>query len=304
MAAALVASAFAGDLAALFAALACFGILGAVVDVAMNTVAVAVERDRRRPLMSSFHGAWSVGLLLGAVGASAAAAAGIGPERHFAVVAVLVAGVAVTVLAALPHPAPPAPAARHGRTAWSAELVVLGAIAFCSFFAEGAAADWSAVYLHDRTGAGPALAAAAFAGFSVAMAASRLTGDRIVTAVGPAALARRAGLTAAAGLGLALAVPVPGAGIAGFALMGAGLAPIVPLVLSAAGAVAHGVEEALSRVLLIAYTGSIVGPAAIGFAAGRVELRAALLIPLALIVCIVLGAGRIQPARGGELART
>jgi len=182
--------------------------------------------------------------------------------------------------------------------------VVLGAIAFCSFFAEGAAADWSAVYLHDRAGAGAALAAAAFAGFSIAMAASRLAGDRIVAAVGPVALARRAGLTAAAGLGLALAVPAPGAGIAGFALMGAGLAPIVPLVLSAAGAAAPGVEEALSRVLLIAYSGSIVGPAAIGFAAGRVELRAALLIPLGLIICIVLAAGRIQPAAGGELART
>jgi predicted MFS family arabinose efflux permease len=304
MAAALVASAFAGDLAALFVALACFGTLGAIVDVAMNTIAVAVERDRRRPLMSGFHGAWSAGLLLGALGASAAAAAGLAPRAHFSIVAIVVAGAAVTVLAALPRPPSPARAGRPGRTPWSAELVVLGAIAFCSFFAEGAAADWSAVYLHDRAGAGPALAAAAFAGFSVAMTASRLSGDRIVAAVGPVALARRAALTAACGLGLALAVPVPGAGIAGFALMGAGLAPIVPLVLSAAGAAAHGVEEALSRVLLIAYTGSIVGPAAIGFAAGRVELRAALLIPLALIVCIVLTAGRIEPAPSGELART
>jgi hypothetical protein len=304
MAAALVASAFARDLTALFVALAGFGTLGAIVDVAMNTVAVAAEHDRRRPLMSGFHGAWSVGLLLGALGASAAAAAGVGPERHFTAVAVVVAGAALTVLAALPRPASPARAAGHVRTAWSAELVVLGAIAFCSFFAEGAAADWSAVYLHDRAGAGAALAAAAFAGFSIAMAAARLAGDRIVASVGPVALARRAGLTAAAGLGLALAVPAPGAGIAGFALMGAGLAPIVPLVLSAAGAAAPGVEEALSRVLLIAYSGSIVGPAAIGFAAGRVELRAALLIPLGLIICIVLAAGRIQPAAGGELART
>jgi hypothetical protein len=254
--------------------------------------------------MSGFHGAWSVGLLLGALGASAAAAADVDPNRHFTAVAIVVGGAALTILAALPHPASPARAARLRGTPWSAELVVLGTIAFCSFFAEGAAADWSAVYLHDRAGAGPALAAAAFAGFSVAMAASRLTGDRIVTAVGPVVLARRAGLTAAAGLGLLLAVPVPGAGIAGFALMGAGLAPIVPLVLSAAGAASHGVEEALSRVLLIAYTGSIAGPAAIGFAAGRVELRAALLIPLALILCIVLAAGRIQPAPGGELART
>jgi hypothetical protein len=303
MAAALVASAFAGDLAVLTAALVCFGTLGAIVDVGMNTIAVAVERDRRRPQMSGFHGAWSVGLLLGALGASAAAAAGVGPEAHFTVVAALVAGAAVTVLAGLPREQLPAAPAR-GRTAWSAELVVLGAIAFCSFFAEGAAADWSAVYMHDSVGAGAAVAAAAFAGFSLAMAASRLAGDRIVTAIGPAALARRAGLTAAAGLALALAVPAPGAGVAGFALMGAGLAPIVPLVLSAAGRTAHGVEAALSRVLLIAYSGSIAGPAAIGFAAGHVQLRTALLIPLALIVCIVLGAGRIEPAPSGELART
>ena len=304
MAAMLVAAAFAGDLAALAAALGCFGTVGAVVDVAMNTLAVAVERERRRPLMSGFHGAWSVGLLLGALAASAAAAAGVGPEGHFAAVAIVVAGVALAVLGALPHDPFPATAAAAGGRGGRPGLVVLGAIAFCSFFAEGAAADWSAVYLHDRAGAGPALAAAGFAGFSIAMAASRLTGDRIVAAIGPVALARRAALTAAGGLGLALAVPVSGAGIVGFALMGAGLAPIVPLVVSAAGAAAHGVETAVSRAFLIAYSGSIAGPAAIGFAAGRVELRAALVIPLALIVVIVLAAGRIDPAPGGELART
>jgi hypothetical protein len=136
------------------------------------------------------------------------------------------------------------------------------------------------------------------------MAASRLTGDRLAAALGPARLARRAGITAGLGLGLALAVPLPGAGIAGFALMGAGLAPIVPLVVSAAGAAAHGVETAVSRVFLLAYSGSIAGPAAIGFAAGPVALRAALLIPFALIVCIVAGAGRVEPAARGELAET
>jgi Major Facilitator Superfamily len=304
MAGALAASAFAGDLAVLAAALLRFGTLGAIVDVAMNTSAVGVERALQRPLMSSFHGAWSVGLLLGAVGASAAAAAGAEPKAHFAVVAALVAVAGVAALAGLPAPAAPPPSATGSRAAWSAELVILGAIAFCSFFAEGAAADWSAVYMHDRAGAGSAVAAAAFAGFSVAMAASRLTGDRLAAAVGPAALARRAGLTAAAGLGLALAVPVPGAGIAGFALMGAGVAPIVPLAVSAAGAAAHGVETAVSRVFLLGYSGSIAGPAAIGFAAGHVPLRTALLIPFALIVCIVLGARRVEPAASGELART
>jgi Major Facilitator Superfamily len=304
MAAALAASAFAADLALLAAALFCFGTLGAIVDVAMNSSAVGVERSLQRPLMSGFHGAWSVGLLVGAVGASAAAAAGAGPRAHFGVVAALVAVAGLTALTGLPAPAAPPAPAPDARTAWSLEIVVLGAIAFCSFFAEGAAADWSAVYMHDRAGAGAAVAAATFAGFSVAMAAARLTGDRLAAAIGPAHLARRAGLTAAAGLGLALAVPVPGAGIAGFALMGAGLAPIVPLVVSAAGAAAHGVETAVSRVFLLGYSGSIAGPAAIGFAAGHVALRTALLIPFALIVCIVAGAGRVEPPAEGELARS
>lgn len=305
MATALVGAALAQDLAELTAALACLGTVGAIVDVGMNSLAVAAERDRRRPQMSGFHGAWSVGLLLGALAASGAAAAGLRPSVHFAVVGGAVAAGSALTLARIPRDTLPPPSGRRdGRTPWSPGLAALGLVAFCSFFAEGSAADWSAVYMHDRAGAGAAVAAAAFAGFSLAMAATRLVGDRMVARYGPVGIARRASLTAAAGLALALAVPAPAAGVAGFALMGAGLAPIVPTILSAAGGSTGGVESAISRVLLIAYTGSIAGPAAIGFAAGHVALRTALLIPLALIVCICAAAGRMAPAAQGDLART
>ena len=298
MAGALVAAALAGSLAGLTAAVVVFGTVGAIVDVGMNSLAVAAERARRRPQMSGFHAAWSIGLLAGALVASGAAAIDLRPSVHFAVVGAVVTVGSALVLARIPRDAPPAagrrppPPARRG----PAGLVALGLVAFCSFFAEGAAADWSAVYLHDRAGSGAAVAAAAFAGFSLAMAASRLVGDRLVTTFGPVGTARRASLVAAAGLGIALAVPVPAAAVAGFALMGAGLAPIVPTILSAAGGSGGGVEAAISRVLLIAYTGSIAGPAAIGFAAGHVPLRAALLIPLALILCICAAAGLVRPA--------
>jgi hypothetical protein len=83
--------------------------------------------------------------------------------------------------------------------------------------------------------------------------------------------------------------------------MGAGLAPIVPTMLSAVGAATAGVEAAVSRVLLLGYAGSIAGPAVIGSTAGRTGLRVALLLPLVLIACIGLSAGRLRPA---ELART
>src|SRR5437762_189927 len=95
---------------------------------------------------------------------------------------VLAAGSA-PFLARLPHRSTPLrPADAAGE--WSAKLVVLGLIGFCSFFAEGAAADWSAVYLRDRADAGAAVAAAGFASFSLAMAASRLAGDRLATELG------------------------------------------------------------------------------------------------------------------------
>jgi MFS family permease len=304
MAAALVGAALAGTLAGLTAAMVLFGTVGAIVDVGMNSLAVVAERDRRRPQMSGFHGAWSVGLLLGAAVASGAAAVDLRPSVHFAIVGLAVTVGSAFVLAGVPGGALPQPEGRPGRVPWSAGLVALGLVAFCSFFAEGATADWSAVYLHDRAGAGAAVAAAAFAGFSLAMAASRLVGDRLVARFGPVGITRRASLVAAAGLAIALALPTPAAGVAGFALVGAGLAPIVPTILSAAGGSGGGVEAAISRVLLIAYTGSIAGPAAIGFAAGHVALRAALLIPLGLILCICAAAGRVQPAARSDLART
>ena len=161
----------------------------------MNSLAVAAERDRRRPQMSGFHAAWSIGLLVGALAASAAAAIDLRPSVHFAIVGLAVTVGSAVVLARIPGGAPPRPAGgRSGRTPWTAGLVALGLVAFCSFFAEGAAADWSAVYLHDRAGAGAAVAAAAFAGFSLAMAASRLVGDRLVARFGPVGIARRASL--------------------------------------------------------------------------------------------------------------
>lgn len=305
MGAALLAAALAGSLPALTAALLCLGAVGASVDVGINALAVAVEHDQRRPQMSGFHGAWSVGLLVGALAASAAAASGLGPRGHFALVAAVGAATSLAALRRIPRGeslAPADPADRH--QPWTAALVALGLIAFCSFFAEGTATDWAAVFMRDRAGAGAAVAAAAFAGYSVAMVASRLWGDRLAAAHGPVRVTRTASALAAAGLALALAVPRPLTGIAGFALMGAGLAPIVPTIMSAAGAATAGVEAAISRVLLIAYTGSIAGPAAIGFIAGQTGLRVALLVPLALIACIGLAAGRLQAAAGGELART
>ena len=173
LAAALILAAAAGDQATFTAALVGLGTTAAVVDVAMNSEAVVVERVRGQPLMSGFHGFWSIGLMVGAVAGIGAAALDLRPVVHFALAAAIVAAGSAPFLARLPHRSVPSRTA-DAAGGWSPKLVVLGLIGFCSFFAEGAAADWSAVYLRDRAGAGAAVAAAAFASFSLAMAVSRL----------------------------------------------------------------------------------------------------------------------------------
>jgi fucose permease len=299
LAASLVLAAVAGDLATLTAALVALGVTAAVVDVAMNSEAVVVERGHGRPLMSGFHGFWSVGLMAGAVAGIGAAALDLRPVVHFALAAAIVAAGSAPFLARLPHRSIPI---RPGDAAggWSAKLVVLGLIAFCSFFAEGAAADWSAVYLRDRADAGAAVAAAGFASFSLAMAASRLAGDRLAAGLGPVRLARAASVTAGLGLALALLVPASVTGLLGFALLGAGIAPIVPTVISAAGGARLGTPEAVvSRVFAVGYVGGIIGPAMIGLTAGQIGLRAALVIPVCLIGLIAIASGRLATAAGG-----
>ena len=298
---ALITSGLAGSLAALAVCLVAMGVMAAVVDVSMNSEAVIVERGARRPLMSGFHGMWSVGLMIGALVGAAFAAAGAGPDMNFVTVALITVAATAPILTKLPEREIAADAlAAHAAGGWSLAVIVFGLITFCSFFAEGVAGSWGAVYLHDRVAAGAALAAVGFAAFSLGMAGSRLTGDRLAAAVGPVRLVFLSTLGAICGLTLALAVPQPVAGIVGFALLGLGLGPVVPTVVSAAsGARLGSVEGVVSRVFTLGYVGGVSGPALIGVLAGAVGLRLALLVPLALVVAICASSGRLATAAGG-----
>ncbi len=291
--------ALAGNLAMLTVVLAGFGVTAAVVDVAMNSEAVVVERERGRPLMSGFHGMWSVGLGLGALLGVAAAGGGIGPAVQFGVIAVAVAALSAVPLARLPRRATREGGRAHPGDRWTLAVVVFGLLAFCSFFSEGAAADWSAVFLHDRVGAGAALAVAGFACFSLGMIASRALGDRLAAAVGPVRLVAVSTALAGSGLALALLVPRPATGLIGFGLLGLGLGPVVPTVVSAAAGAGLGSDESVvSRVFTVGYLGAVTGPALIGFVSGAVGLRAALVLPLCLVLAITAGSGRLGTAAG------
>ncbi|HEY2506850.1 MAG TPA: MFS transporter [Streptosporangiaceae bacterium] len=181
---------------------------------------------------------------------------------------------------------------------WAPALVVMALLAACSLLGEGAAEGWSAVYLHDNLRASAGLAALAYAGFSVAMAGGRLSGDRLAARFGPARLMRWCGIVAAAGLSLALLSGDSIGAIGGFALFGAGLSCTFPLLVSAAGNVepdrpAHGI----ARVAGSGYAGMLGGPVLIGGLASALGLQRALAVPVVLALVIALGAGVVAPAK-------
>jgi MFS family permease len=301
----LIGPGLADDLAGLTAALVPLGIAAGLLDVAMNAQAVEVERKAGRPIMSGLHGFWSVGLLAASGVASGVAAAGVGVRVHLVVASCLFVVLAVLApLGLLPGSGASSPIQR-ARPAPERRLVLavlaLGAVGFCSFLGEGAAADWSGVYLREDIGSGPGLAASAFTAFAIGMVVARFYSDRLTARIGPVAVVRGGGLIAGVGLALGLTVTDEAAALAGFALLGLGLAPIVPTVFSAAGNLGNG-AQALGWVVTMSYVGSVLGPAAIGLVAHAVGLRAGLVIPAVLALVAALLAPFARTAAGAEPA--
>ncbi|WCR11573.1 MFS transporter [Paracoccus stylophorae] len=279
------------NLAATMAAVVLFGATVGGMDVSMNANAVAVERQRRRAIMSSCHGFWSLGGVLGA-GPGGVAIAMLGEVWHaVAVTLVLVAGLALS----LPHVLRDAPAAEGAQAAplrlpRSPLPYAIGFMALCCMVPEGAILDWAAVYLQREMGASLSVAGWGFAACAATMAAMRFLGDLLRQRLGAVRTLRIGSLVAMAGLGLAGLAPGPGPAIAGFALAGIGIANLVPIAFSAAGnlpGLAQGIG--LSVVTTMGYSGILLAPGAIGWLAERTSfsaiylgLAALLLVPLLL----------------------
>jgi MFS family permease len=299
LAATLILPGLAGNGATLFGALLILGLASGALDVAMNAQGIEVERQLGRPILSGLHGLWSVGLGIGAGAAAVAAAVGADPLEHFAVVAVVLALASFAFLRgllAMHHPELGEPEEGHADVRWTLPLVLLGVIAFCSFVGEGAASDWSAVYMTQELGTSGALGAVAFAAFAVTMAIARFASDPLRGRLGNVTLVRGGSLIAAGGLALALLVHSPAAGIAGFALLGLGLAPVVPIAFSAAGDLdPRATGRMVGRVATLGYVGSVAGPIMIGWLAEATSLRASLGLVVALSLVIAASARTCRP---------
>lgn len=301
----LILPAYAFNLFTLAIALYAFGAVHGTLNIAMNANAVEVERAWAKPIITSFHAVYSIGGFLGAAIGGAFAHAGLSPAVTFLAVAAGVVAIAVRAhrwrlstgsarhvgsagSAGPPRPGGPVPG-----------VSFLGVLVFCCLVGEGAAADWSTVYLRDSLGSTPGFAAAAYAAFSAAMVGGRLVGDRLAARLGPVNLVRGSGLLAAAGLGTALLVGHPVAGVVGFGCLGAGLSCIAPQVFSAAGNRDPArAGRAIARVASLGYLGFLIGPLVIGGVAEFSGLPVALGIPAVLALFVAFaGTALRKPVR-------
>ena len=286
---ALPAMAVASGWPALVAAGVALGMVMASMDVAMNTHASEVERRWGLPIMSSFHAAWSMGGLAGSAATGALAAAGwslggcLAAGGGAAMLLGLCGGVfggrgmpAAVREAAAPATSRFAPPRLRMPSRVMPSRVMRGAcaLAMVCFVTEGAVGDWGGIYLRTVLGASLATATGAYSAFAATMAVCRLFGDLIVRRLGPMRVVQLGGLLAAAGIAAALMLPsVPGASLA-FALVGVGLANVVPVIFSAAGRL--GGAAGMATIASVGYGGLLAGPPVFGFVAQGLGLPVAL----------------------------
>jgi predicted MFS family arabinose efflux permease len=275
-------------------------------DVSMNALAVEVETYVGKPIMSSFHGMWSIGGLAGAGVGALFAKHDISPQLHLVVVASILTVAIVAARHWLPpsqsHPSPESVA--HFARPESA-MFGLSGIIFCAFLIEGAMADWSAVLLHDSLHTTAASAALGYAAFSLAMTSMRFAGDRLGTKWGAVRLLRSTNVVAAVVFAAALWVQHVGLTMVAFALIGFGMATVAPLVFGAAARRArHGAGHGIAAMATVGYGGFLVGPPLVGWLAQASSLRAALSVIAVLAMAITVLAHHLrEPAPEGAFEK-
>ncbi len=283
--------AYGSSLPLLVAALILFGAALGAIDVSMNIQAIIVERASRRPMMSGFHGLFSLGGITGAAGVTALLAAGVSPVTATLVV---ITAIGVALIVAAPHLLDHG--SRTGGPVFAVPrgiVLIIGCLCFILFLTEGAVLDWSAVFLTSAREMQASYAGFGYAAFALTMTVGRLSGDRIVQRFGNSNIIVFGGVVAALGFCLVTLVPSWQVALLGYALVGAGCSNIVPVLFTSVGRQTAMPENlAVPAITTLGYAGILAGPAAIGLVAQAASLSAALFL-VAIMLLGVAASGRL-----------
>ena len=261
-----------------------FGASLGTIDVAMNIHGVAVEAKEKRSLMSNFHAQFSIGGLFGAGLMTLLLSVGV-PLVMTATIGATLALLAMVLTT---------PRLLHVKVADQSTFVfphgivlLLGLLAAIAFLVEGAVLDWGALLVIERQLTAPQSAGVGYILFSAAMVIARLTGDLIVAALGELWVLILGGIVTILGIATVLLATLPLVALVGFVLIGLGSANLVPIFFSVAGRqTVMPASLAIASVTTIAYSGVLVGPAMIGFAADLMSLPMAFWLLTLLIACV------------------
>ena len=275
------------------AALMLFGAGLGMLDVAMNYQAVQVEQAAGKPMMSGFHGFFSLGGILGAGTVSLLLSRSFTPLHATLVVMavmllLLLWRLPVLMSQRLHQPDQPWLVIPRGWVAF------LGLLCFILFLAEGAVLDWGALLLLQNPAMSPAYAGLGYAVFSVAMTLGRFSGDKIIQRFGRYPVMLTGALTAAAGMTLAVWLPWPEIALLAFLLVGFGLSNTVPMLFNAAGNQQDmPANLAISAMTTLGYAGILSGPALIGFISQWISLSGAFLMIALLLLAVAASARKV-----------
>jgi MFS family permease len=272
----------------LLACLIYLGITEGLMGVVINAAANGVERKLERPIMSTCHGMWSLGAMMGAAMGSIIAGLNIALQIHLLMISLVV------LIPLLLSPkiiqmfdTLPSPEQKKGFQMPNMALLAISLAAFSIFLNEGAIADWSAVYLRETLKSNPYLVGMAYAGYAMFMAVGRFTGDMLIPKFGKKNLVIGGGLLSALSMSALLILHEPWAAIVGFSLTGLGFSCIVPILYSAAAnEPGYTAESAIAVVSTISFTGFFIGPPIIGFISEQYGLSLALILVVGLSIMI------------------
>lgn len=282
-------------------ALFLFGACVGTIDVAMNAHAMNVQKLYGKHIMSSFHGLFSVGGLIGSLGIGLLVKTGLIPLHAAIAVSILILVIVFSRFSKLfthqqekeiinETEETPTEEAKPKFIWLKSNVLLLGSICCIVFLAEGAMIDWSALFLLEEKGVASEFTGMGYAAFSIAMAFMRLFGDHIVARFQAHKIVILGTLLGALGFSIAIFTPWTFSALIGFTLVGLGLANLVPIFFSDSGRL-KGVPAhyAIPVITTMGYAGQLAGPALLGFIAYHFSLPVTFgfVASLLLLVCLL-----------------
>lgn len=279
-----------------------FGFFSNFCNISINTQGVTIEAMYNRPIMSSFHGGWSLAGLTGASIGLLMSVLHFQPFYHYLIVAaIMVAGFILNYKYLQPDikkEKSPEDIAAKKRNKPEVFLFLIGMVGFCGMAAEGAMADWSGLYLKDVVGIPEKLAPLGLATYMITMAGGRFFIDKAAQRWGRQRIIQCGGLFISLGLFLAVIYPHPIVTLLAFMIIGLGTAGIVPSAYSIAGKKTRiSTSMALTIVSSVSYLGYLMGPPVIGYVSQATSLRVSYAIIGVFGICIIIMASRIKALR-------